>query len=339
MVKKAITTGHRDREIELVARLSQAIPSIGHIGNSASLITGVGDDAAVLRHSPRSDWVISCDSSLEGVHFQSDYPADSIGYKSLARATSDLAAMGAQPRYFLLALALPAAKTGKWLRCFALGMSRAAREFHSFLIGGDISKSASVTICIFVLGETPSGLAIPRSGARPGDLIFVTGKLGAAQLGLEIVLRGWSRQSSPKRYLYPHFYPQVPVYLAQALARQRIPSAMMDVSDGLSTDLARLCAASGVGARIRADALPSVQVPAALLARGIDPLALALHGGEDYGLLFTAPRKDAQRLRRIRRDAPITQIGEITSTRKIVLIHRDGRLSSLPSKGWNPFGK
>ncbi|MFZ0334343.1 MAG: thiamine-phosphate kinase [Candidatus Acidiferrales bacterium] len=338
-MRKPITTGHRDRETELVAKLAQTIPSIGHIGNSTSLMTGVGDDSAVLRPSPRSDWVISCDLSLEGAHFQSDYPPDSIGYKSLARATSDLAAMGAQSRYFLLALALPAAKTGKWLTRFASGMSRAAHEFRSFLIGGDISKSSSVTICITVLGELPAGLAIPRFSARRGDLIYVSGTLGAAQLGLEIVLRGWSRQPSLKKYLQPHFYPQVPVALGQALARQRIPSAMMDISDGLSTDLARLCAASGVGARIWADKLLAVRVPVALLARRIDPLALALHGGEDYGLLFTVPPKSAPRLRRLAHYAHITQIGEITRARKIVLIHRDGHSSPLPSKGWNPLTK
>ncbi len=307
------------------------------MGNRATLIAGIGDDAAVLRPSPRSDWVISCDSSLEGVHFQVNCPPHSVGYKSLARATSDLAAMGAQPRYFLLALALPAAKTGRWLRRFALGMSRAAREFDSRLIGGDTSRSTSVAICITVLGETPSGLAVPRSGARPGDLIYVSGALGAAQLGLEIILRGWSRQLSLKKYLPPHLYPRIPVALGQALARQRIPSAMMDISDGLSTDLARLCTASGVGARIWAGEIPAVRVPHSLLGRGINPLELALHGGDDYGLLFTVPPKSVQRLRRIARRAQIAQIGEITRTQEIVLIQRNGLASPLPSKGWNPF--
>jgi thiamine-monophosphate kinase len=112
---------------------------------------------------------------------------------------------------------------------------------------------------------------------------------------------------------------------------------MMDVSDGLSTDLARLCAVSGVGAQIRAEALPAVRLPHALLARRIDPLALALHGGEDYGLLFTVPPKSAQRLRRLARHAPITQVGEITLQRKIELIHSDGHSSPLPPKGWSPF--
>ncbi|MGB6482544.1 MAG: thiamine-phosphate kinase [Candidatus Acidiferrales bacterium] len=313
------------------------IPSIRHKGEKGPLLRGIGDDAAVLRPSPRSEWAISTDFSLEGTHFQPNYPPHSIGYKSLARATSDLVAMGAKARYFLLALALPSNKTEEWMTLFAFGMSRAAREFDSRLIGGDISRSTSVTICITVLGEMPSSLAVPRSGARPGDLIYVSGTLGAAQLGLEIVRRGRSRQPSLKKYLRPHFYPQIPAALGQALARQRIPSAMMDISDGLSTDLTRLCTAGGVGAQISADKIPAAKVPSALLAAGIDPLTLALHGGGDYGLLFTVPPKSAQRLRKIARGAPVTAIGEITRARKIILVHPDGHPSPLPSKGWNPF--
>ncbi|HKV28234.1 MAG TPA: thiamine-phosphate kinase, partial [Candidatus Acidoferrales bacterium] len=237
---------------------------------------GIGDDAAVLRPSAGSEWVISCDSSLEGVHFRRNYPPESVGYKALARAISDLAAMGARPRYFLMALALPAAKTGKWLDRFASGMSRAAREFGLWLIGGDVSQTPGVTITITVLGEIPFDRVIPRSGAKPGDFIYVSGTLGSAQLGLEIVRRSLSRQPSLKKHLRPHFYPRIPISLGRDLARQRIPSAMMDISDGLSTDLERLCAASHVGARIRADRLPTAKVPTTLLARGIDPTELAL---------------------------------------------------------------
>lgn len=336
---KRITTGQTDREIELISKIAQIIPSIGHKGNRSALFAGIGDDAAVLRPSPRSEWAISCDFSLEGVHFQSNYPPDSVGYKSLARATSDLAAMGARPRFFLLALSLPASKTSTWLQQFASGMSRAAREFNFTLIGGDVSKYRSVTICITVLGEIASGLAVLRSSARPGDLIFVSSTLGEAQLGLEIVLRGLSRKPALKRHLHPHFYPRIPVALGEFLARNGIPSAMMDISDGLSTDLHRLCAASGVGAKVRLENLPMLKVPPALLVRGIDPLKLALHGGEDYGLLFTVSPKSAQRLRRLAVPTPITQIGEITRQRNILLVHTDGRSSPMPAKGWNPFRK
>lgn len=246
--------------------------------------------------------------------------------------------MGAKPLCFLLALALPEAKTGKWLDRFALGMSRAAREFGSLLIGGDTSRSSSTTICITVLGKASAGHALRRTGANPGDLIYVTGILGAAQLGLEILRRGFS-QPSFKKHTHPHLYPQVPAVLGQELARLQIPSAMMDISDGLSTDLARLCTASAVGAQIRADRIPSVRVPHQLLARGINSLELALHGGDDYGLLFTMPPKSARRLRHIARDVPIACIGEITRSPKIVLIQNDGRKSSLRPNGWDSFQK
>lgn len=334
---KRITTGQTDRETSLIRKLAQIIPSITHRVERSALSLGIGDDAAVLRPSPGSEWVISTDFSLEGTHFQANYPPDSIGYKSLARATSDLAAMGAKPRYLLLALALPPDKTAKWITRLASGMSHAAREFDSRLIGGDISRSNSVTICVTVQGEIPSGSAIRRSDARAGDLIYVTGTLGAAQLGLEITLRGLCRRPSLKRYLKPHLYPKIPVALGRALAHRRIPSAMMDISDGLSTDLARLCAASGVGAQIRVDKLPTVRVPSDLRSRGLNPFLLALHGGEDYGLLFTVPPKSARRLRAVARSTHITHIGEITRARQIVLIDRNKRTSPLSPKGWSAF--
>lgn len=298
---------------------------------------GISDDAAVLRPHGRTEWVVTCDSSLEHIHFLPNYPPDSIGYKSLARATSDLAAMGARPRYFLLALALPASKTGKWLRRFAFGMSKASTEFGMRLIGGDTSRTDSVTICLTVIGEIPAGHAIRRSGAKAGDLLYVTGTLGAAQLGLEIMRRRLARKPHLKMLAQPHLYPQIALTLSQLLARERIPSSMMDISDGLSTDLHRLCAASRVGARIYADRLPLAKVPPDLLARGIDPLSLALNGGEDYGLLFTAPPESAQRLGRLTRKPRITQIGEITRERGLKLIHRDGLRTNLEPRGWRPF--
>jgi thiamine-monophosphate kinase len=334
-----ITTGQKDREAQLIDRLVQKIPSIGHAGSHAGVRLGIGDDATVLRPSVKSEWVLSCDFTLEDVHFRdATHPPASIGYRCLARATSDVAAMGGRPRYFLLALALPASKTGKWLDLFASGMSRAALEFNMRLIGGDISRTASVAISITVLGETPAGVATPRSGAKPGHLIYLTGTLGAAQLGLEILLRGLAGKPSLKKFLQPHLYPRIPIAFAQILARRRIPSAMMDISDGLSTDLARLCASSAVGARIWSDKLPNIRIPAGLTGQNLDPLRLALHGGEDYGLLFTIPPKSAPLLRSIAaKRTRVTHIGEITRTRKILLVHPNGRESPLPSKGWDPF--
>lgn len=333
-----ITTGQKDRETQLIDRLAQKIPSIGHASHRAELRLGIGDDATVLRPSTKTEWVLSCDFTLENVHFRdATHPPASIGYRCLARATSDIAAMGARPRYFLLALALPVTKTGKWLNLFASGMSRAAREFNMRLIGGDISRTESVATSITVLGEIAASLAIPRSGAKPGHLVYVTGTLGAAQLGLEILLRGLADKPSLKKYLQPHLYPRIPIAFAQLLGRRGIPSAMMDISDGLSTDLARLCASSGVGARIYADKLPKIAIPSALAGRNFDPLQLALHGGDDYGLLFAIPPKSARLLRRIAGTNRITQVGEITRSCKFLLVQSDGRVCPLPSKGWDPF--
>ncbi|HEV2343577.1 MAG TPA: thiamine-phosphate kinase, partial [Actinocrinis sp.] len=167
-------------EDKLIARLARRIPA-GRDGSGTAPCTevrlGIGDDAAIVRQSSKIEWVVSCDSSLEGVHFRDDsHPPESIGYKSLARAVSDLAAMGSRPRYFLLALALPASKTGRWLDRFATGMARAARELNIRLIGGDTSKSRKVLINITVLGDVAPWQAITRSGARPGDLIYVSGR-------------------------------------------------------------------------------------------------------------------------------------------------------------------
>lgn len=334
---KPITTGQKDRETDIIAFIRQVIPSIGDKPIRTFAPVGIGDDAAVLRPQARTEWVVSCDLSLEGVHFLPTYPPESIGYKSLARATSDLAAMGARPRYFLLALALPFAKAGKWLRGFASGMSRASRKFGMHLIGGDTSCTNSVTISINVIGEMADGRAIRRSGAKPGDLLYVTGTLGAAQLGLEVMRRRLTLKPHAKSLTRAHLYPEIPVKLSQMLVRRRIPSAMMDISDGLSTDLNRLCAASRVGARVYTDQLPVVEVPPHFLAHGIDPLSLALNGGEDYGLLFTAPSQSAQHLRGLARSHRITKIGEITHDTKLKLIHADGTQSLLKPKGWQPF--
>ncbi|MGH9728154.1 MAG: thiamine-phosphate kinase [Candidatus Acidiferrales bacterium] len=329
-------------EDRLIACLARRIPSVRRSGirveGRAAVRLGIGDDAAIVRPPSKAEWVVSCDSSLEGVHFrEGSHSPESVGYRALARATSDLAGMGARPRYFLLALALPAAKTGRWLDRFAAGMAKAARELKIRLIGGDTSKNRGVMISITVLGEIASGQAITRSGAGPGDLIYVSGQLGRAQLGLELIMRGLVHRPSLRRYLQPHLYPKIPLALGQSLATRRIATAMMDISDGLSTDLARLCEASGVGARIWSAEIPKVRVPPMLVRENLNALELALHGGDDYGLLFTAPPISAHLIRRLARKFKVTHIGEITHQKQIILIRENGTRAPLPAKGWDPF--
>lgn len=342
-----------EAEDQLIDRIARALVPARGRGSSArcsgALVKmGIGDDAAVLACGGGSDWILTCDAFIEGVHFLRHlHPPDSVGYKSLARATSDIAAMGGMPRAFLLTLALPAKLTGSWLDQFLRGMKRAAHELEVRLIGGDTTNAPRVFISITVLGETPRGRAILRSGARPGDVIYVSGRLGRAQLGLETVRCGVrdakSGDAGLRAALKQHLYPGIRVELGAWLARRRIASAMMDLSDGLSTDLPRLCRASGVGARIDSRLIPCVEIPqrAARTLRGvqIDPLRIALDGGEDYELLFTVSRRNVSKLHGAPGFSQLAAIGEITRERKILLLDSAGRARPLLSRGWDPFRK
>ena len=343
-----------DAESKLVARIARAFPEKDKGRRDGRLRLGIGDDAAIIAPGGKTDWVLSSDAFLEGVHFLAkSHPPDSVGYKSLVRAASDLAAMGATPRFFLLTLAIPASRTGPWLDGFLRGMSRAARSMNMALLGGDTTKGDAVSISITVLGEIARGRTVTRSGARPGDLIYVSGKLGPAQLGLEILLRSSFRGkiladrsikdggAELRRLLRPHLYPTIKLKLGAWLAKHRVASAMMDISDGLSTDLARLCAASRVGAQIRSESIPRVALPGTLASRfkslKPDPLKMALHSGDDYELLFTVPPRNVKKLSKAPGFSQLTPIGEVTRGKSITLISREGSKKPLKSQGWDPF--
>ncbi len=303
---------------------------------------GPGDDAAVLSPSGKTELVLTCDASLEGVHFRRDtHPPESIGFKSLARAASDLAAMGATPRFFLLTLGLPKSIKGAWLSSFLRGMRRAARELDLRVIGGDTTASSRMVISITVLGEIAPGSAVGRSGAHPGDLIYVSGTLGSAQLGLELSLAGHGRDPRFRAALVPHLYPKIRIGLGAWLTQHRMATAMMDLSDGLSTDLAHLCRASNVGARINAGKIPCARVTPViskrLRGRKLDPLEMALNGGEDYELLFTVPKSKAGDLKQFPEFRSLTEIGEITAEKSLRLVRHDGREEKLKPGGWDPF--
>ena len=329
----------RIREDELIEYIRRRIPS----QTGGSLRIGIGHDAAVVRPRGR-DWVITCDQFLEGVHFLADkHPPDSVGYKALARATSDIVAMAAQPRFFLLSLALPAKRTGAWLGAVLSGMARASRRFGLRLMGGDTARTPNengpVALSLTVLGELVRRPAIGRAGAKPGDGIYVTGVLGQAQLGLELLLRTKAGPRRNRKLLAHHFYPALPLDLALWLGRNQVPTAMMDISDGLSTDLTRLCKASGVGARIYGHQIPAVAVPESLRKPSLDELTLALHGGEDYGLLFTARKRIASRIPLIFGHTRITRIGETVRGSGVKLVDAAGKESVLLPGGWDHFAK
>ena len=303
---------------------------------------GIGDDAAVLRAGAGTEWVVTTDAFLENVHFVREvHPPKAVGYKALARATSDIAAMGARARYFFLTIGLPHACAGAWLDDFLGGMAVAARRFGLVLAGGDTTKYESFVACLTVMGEIDRGKAILRSGARPGDLLCVSGTLGEAELGLRLIQRKLHKQ---KRLLKKQFYPEPRLALGEWLASHRLATSMIDTSDGLSSDLAHICKASGVGAVVWASKIPVVRIPAGLQRLGLNPLDLALHGGEDYELLFTVPKGLAARLTdgqaRLPRNlagVPVTVIGEITRLKQVCIVGENGKSKPLRPGGWDPF--
>lgn len=308
-------------------------------GRGRGVRVGIGDDAAVLEGDAREDWVVTTDLMIEDVHFlRQAQPARAVGHKALARSLSDIAAMAAVPRYALIALAVPPELATRWAKEFFTGALRLARRHGVALAGGDLSRSGRVIADVQVLGRVEKGKAIRRRGARPGDAIFVSGELGRARLGLA-VLRARLTGEEPvlRRAVRAHFYPQPRLRLARALRRFPV-SAMIDVSDGLSSDLHHLCTASGVGARLEAARIPATRIASGVAERlGVAPLELALHGGEDYELLFTLPARAAQQLPRRLAGIPLGRIGEIVRGRQIVLVDAEGRRRPLPPRGWDHF--
>jgi len=326
------------QEDELVESIEKAFRRMGSPGRSKKLRIGMGDDAALLTPLPEHETILTCDWFLEGMHFLRErHPAEAVGWKCLARATSDIAAMGGAPRCFLLSLALPPSCAGRWLDGFLSGLRRAARRLGLELAGGDTSRHRQILVSITVIGEVRRGEAVLRSGARPGDLIWVSGRLGEAQLGMELLPGRWTQVPGIRRLLRKHLYPEPRIELGQWLSKRRLATAMIDVSDGLSTDLGHLCEASDAGARVYADKLPLPRVPDLGSGRRFDLLALALDGGDDYELLFTVPWRLAHLVPREYRGVSLTKIGEITRAKGMLLVEDGNRTRPIVPRGWDPF--
>lgn len=285
----------------------------------------------MLRVPPGHELLVTTDFSLEGVHFRRNWHSpESIGHRCLARGLSDIAAMGGEPLTAFLSLALPAKMSQAWVDGFQRGLLRLARQFKVTLAGGDTASSRSGVLAdIVVLGSAPKGHAILRSGARSGDRIYVTGALGGAAAALRLLE---SRKRIAPASFPAHFYPPPRIRVGQALRRNRLASAMIDLSDGLSTDLRHICEESGVGAEVWEQKLPRAKVGRTKQAVEIED---ALHGGEDYELLFTARRKTL--VPRSIAGVPITCIGEITRTKNLALIRSDRGRVKLEPRGWEHF--
>ena len=277
----------------------------------STVSVGVGDDAAVLQLPNAQELVISVDTSNAGVHFPFDTPAHAVGFKSLAVNLSDLAAMGAEPAWFTLALSLPQADK-VWVSEFAKGMQELAREHNIFLIGGDTTRGP-LSITIQVMGFAPPKQALLRSGAQQGDLICVSGTLGDAAAGLALMQRrlneGCLPASDANYCIQRLFYPTPRMVLGRILRHRA--TACMDISDGLLADLGHLLTASRVGARLYHALIPSSAALRMLPLQ--ERLEFALTGGDDYELLFTLPPEllDTVRQEAERHVIPITVIGEI----------------------------
>ncbi|MGD0760044.1 MAG: thiamine-phosphate kinase [Candidatus Sulfotelmatobacter sp.] len=301
------------------------------------VIAGIGDDCAVLCLPPGRESLVTTDFSLEGIHFRRDWhPPESVGHRCLARGLSDISAMGGDPVAAFLSLALPRDLPQAWVEKFLRGLIALAEKFAVTLAGGDTAQSPNGILAdIIVVGTVPKGKAVLRSGARPGDRIYVSGELGGSAAALQQM--GLRQLAKPKRKLnsaeYPrHFFPEPRIKLGRMLREKGLASAMIDTSDGLSTDLAHICEESGVGAEIESELIPLARVgkPKQEVA-----LELALHGGEDYELLFTAPRNRTipSRIAGVQ----INRIGHITRTRKILMRNRRGVARKLDPQGWEHF--
>jgi thiamine-monophosphate kinase len=322
-------------ENELVRRIHAVGTATSRLNSAVRL--GIGDDAALFSPQPGYETILTCDWFLEGTHFLRDkHPADSVGWKCLARAVSDIAAMGGEPRCFLLSLALPETHAGRWLDEFLSGLRRVAQKFKCPLAGGDTTRRDEILMNVTVVGDVRSGRALRRSGARPGDIIYVSGRLGEADLGLRR-LRSMRRIAKDDARLRKHLYPEPRISLGQWLSHYGMATSMMDLSDGLSTDLTRLCAASGVGARLEASRIPSASKALRFGLKNVEALDLALNGGDDYELLFTARPSKTNRIPRAFQGVPLTAIGEIKRDRRLKVIQLDGQETELRSGGWDPF--
>jgi thiamine-monophosphate kinase len=308
------------REKSLIQQIRRRIPS------GAAVPTGIGDDCAVLRLHAGHDVLVTTDFTLEDVHFRREWhPPEVVGWRCMTRGLSDIAAMGGEPRAAFLSLGLARGTPQRWVNGFLSGLLEAAAEFRVTLAGGDTAESPTGILADIVLvGSVPKGKAVLRSGARPGDGIFVTGELGGSAAALARLREGKVRAADYER----HFHPTARVEVGQSL--RRMASAMIDISDGLSTDLEHICEESGVGALVEVAAIPRAWVGRPARQVGLN---LVLHGGEDYELLFTSAKKIPAKIRGV----PVTRIGQIARKRGMELIGKDGRRRRLVARGWEHF--
>ncbi|RLE02621.1 MAG: thiamine-phosphate kinase [Candidatus Aminicenantes bacterium] len=304
---------------------------------SPEVTLGIGDDTAVI-HQDDGYWLLTKDLLLENVHFRlAFHPPFLLGRKSLNVNISDIAAMGGRPAWALLGLGIPKKVNLAWLKEFLAGFKAAAREAGVELVGGDLSRSSHLFISVSLIGETKS--PVFRAGAKPGEFIYVSGALGEAALGWQLLKKGHRLGETPEleNCLQRFLDPTPQLSLAQELVTHDFVSAMIDLSDGLAEDIRHLCQASKCGAEIWSDKVPLSPCLKRWAAR---PMKLALHGGEDYQLLFTIKQaRERSFLAWLNKSRyQLHRVGQIIKEKEVFLLRQGGRRQVLNPQGFRHFG-
>jgi thiamine-monophosphate kinase len=325
-------------EIELIAQLAEIFGAA-----PPEVFLGIADDCAALDLGGADYLLWTVDTLVEGVHFYLTYVSLSqLGRKSLVVNLSDLAAMGGKALYALLSLGWPPGRDLVGALEFGEGLAACARDYGVVVIGGDtVSSPPGLTVALTVLGRVPKNEILRRSGARIGDLVYVTGPLGESAAGLEILSRELKLEPTLREALVrAHLDPQPQLAAGRLLAREGLATACIDLSDGVATDLMHICHLSGVGARLTATDIPiTPEVKTVARLVGKDPLELALQGGEDYHLLFTSPPDQASHLPTVFTQAGLgvpNRVGEIVSGKEVVLITKE-KEKIISGRGYDHF--
>lgn len=323
-------------EFDLIARY------FAPLAEGAAGAFGLSDDAAVLPCAAADELVTTLDTLISGVHFRPDDPPDRVARKALRVNLSDLAAMGARPVGYLLSTALSRSTSEDWIASFAEGLKEDQQTFGVALYGGDTTAGPGpIALSVTAFGTVPHGRALRRSGACEGDGIFVSGTIGDAALGLDLLFgtrqaaTGADHEVLTERYLLPR--PRVE--LGQALMAEGLATAAIDVSDGLVADLGHVCTASGLGARVAVAQVPLTGAVQRLAETATDVQARALTGGDDYELLFTAPAGRERHVAAVAEslDLPLTRIGVMTAEKGVDLRDPDGERFEIDGAGWTHF--
>ena len=290
--------------------------------DQSDVIIGVGDDGAVLRPADGEDQVQVIDTLVEGVHFPSGTDAFDVGYRVVAVNVSDIAAMGARPQWMTLALTLSEAKE-TWLAAFSSGLFTAAEEYGVRLVGGDTTRGQSLVVTVAISGAIARNSAIPRTGARPGDAVFVSGTLGDAAAGLSLLQGSGQNSFLQRRFLRP----TARTAIGQSLVGHA--TAMIDVSDGFVGDLEKLLNSSRVGAQIEIERLP-LSTAMREQFNSCDAREFALYGGDDYELCFAASARAVKHI------AGITEVGVVTAAEELILTF-EGKVVPTAGSGYRHF--